>query len=150
MKKPVSITSLLFIAICSCLLFSACKKDKDIPTVSNTQQIIGKWSINRIQEKIFYNGVFVRDTIIKQNPQPYNNIIFGSAGEFQYKFNNASSDIGIYSFAGDNNVNTAAGSSTYQWKILTLTNVLFTVMSSTTNDPNYPGAMVERYQTFVR
>jgi hypothetical protein len=150
MKKSVSITHLFFIAISFCLIFSSCAKDKDIPAVANAQQIIGKWGINRIQEKIYYNGVFVRDTIIKQNPQPYNNIIFGSAGEFQYKFNNVGADIGIYSFAGDNNVNTVAATSSYQWKILTLTNSLFTVMSSSTNDPNYPGALVERYQTFTR
>jgi hypothetical protein len=33
--------------------------------------------------------------------------------------------------------------------MLTLTNVLFTVVNTTT-DPDYPGAVVERYQTFVR
>ncbi|HNN72170.1 MAG TPA: hypothetical protein PKG89_13060, partial [Ferruginibacter sp.] len=58
-------------------------------------------------------------------------------------------DAGTYQFSGSDGIVSNSLPQSYNWKMLTLTNVLFTVVS-TGSDPAYPGALVERYQTFVR
>lgn len=131
------------------IFMNSCAKADTSTSLPNDQQVIGKWNINRIQLKIYVNGVFIKDTIVKQTPNPENFVQFQSNGGFEYRFNTGSSDLGTYEFAGASKMVTNSAPKTYNWTILTLTDVLFTVVSKEP-DPAYPGALVERYQTFVR
>jgi hypothetical protein len=149
MKTPI--TALLFIAGLFSVSFfnSSCAKADNSAVIPKEQQVVGKWSINRIQLKIFNGGVFIKDTILKQTPVPENFVKFEANGSFEYRFNTAASDIGTYEFAAAGSLISNSVPKTYNWTMLTLTNVLFTVVSKGT-DPAFPGAYVERYQTFVR
>ncbi len=132
----------------SLFMYSCAKRDHstDLP---KEQQVVGKWSINRIQLKIYSSGVFVKDTIVTQTPHPENFVKFNADGSFEYRFNSYASDVGTYQFVGLDSVAANSTPNNYRWRMLTLTNVLFTVVNTTT-DPAFPGATVERYQTFVR
>ena len=149
MKNPVPaavvIAGLFFGSIAS----SSCSKITDSSSTPKEQLVIGKWNINRIQLKLYYGGVFAKDKIIPQTQHPENFVRFEAAGDFEYKFNTTGSDLGTYQFKGTDSVISVSGSKTYRWKWLTLTDVLFTVMNTST-DPAYPGATVETYQTFVK
>ena len=114
------------------------------------QQVVGTWSINRIQLRLYYSGIFYKDTIIPQIALPTNFVSFDATNNFQYCFNSAAIDNGAYQFIGADSLISTTPSNIYRWKMLTLTDVLFTVMSTSTNDPAFPGAKVETYQTFVR
>src|SRR6188768_3805993 len=81
-------------------LSNSCAKPDHSTDLPKEQQVLGKWSINRIQLKIFTGGVFVKDTIIKQTPHPENYVRFDGGGNFEYRFNSYSSDIGVYQFKG--------------------------------------------------
>jgi hypothetical protein len=131
------------------IISNSCAKPDHSADLPKEQQVVGKWSINRIQLKIYSSGVFVKDTIIPQTPHPVNFVEFGANGNFEYRFNSYTSDVGTYQFVGADSVVSSSLPNTYRWKMLTLTNVLFTVVNTTT-DPAYPGATVEVYQTFVR
>ena len=131
------------------LLLSSCKKTEDTSTVPKEQLVIGKWNINRMQLKLFYGGVFLKDTIIQQTPHPENFVQFQAGGGFEYRFNTTTSDFGTYQFVGADSVIANVTTKTYRWKMLTLTNQLFTVMNTST-DPGFPGATVEFYQTLVK
>ncbi|HMK02912.1 MAG TPA: hypothetical protein VK489_01920 [Ferruginibacter sp.] len=129
---------------------NSCKKiDNGGIDTPKEQQVIGTWNINRIQLKIYSGSTFLKDTIIPQHPNPVNFVRFAGANEFEYKFNN-SLNVGAYQFKGSDSLISNVTSGIYRWKMLTLTKVLFTVMSTSTNDPLYPGKKVETYQTFVR
>lgn len=130
------------------ITINSCSKSDKTDDLPKEQQVVGKWDINRIQLKIYSSGVFIKDTIIPQTKHP-NFVRFDSNGNFEYKFNATSADIGIYQFVGVDSIVSNSLPNSYRWKILTLTSVLFTVVNTTT-DPAYPGAIVERYQTFVR
>jgi len=149
MKNLYTVTVLFIsIIVLSCFSFSCAKPD----TSSNKpkeQQVVGSWFINRIQLKIFYNGTFYKDTIIPQTPKPKNFVQFDAASTFQYCFNSTTIQNGTYQFKGSDSVISTTPLTIYRWKMLTLTDVLFTVMNTST-DPAYPGAVVETYQTFVR
>ncbi len=80
---------------------------------------------------------------------PENYVSFAAGGNFEYRFNNPAADVGTYQFVGTDSVVSNVTSKVYRWKMLTLTDVLFTVMNTSTN-PAYPGATVETYQTFVK
>ncbi len=144
-------TPLLIIAglISLSVISNSCAKADHSADLPKEQQVVGKWNINRIQLKIFVGGVFVKDTILKQTPKPENFVSFTATGGFEYRFNTNTSDIGTYEFASGGKLITNSSPKTYDWTTLTLTNVLFTVVSKGT-DPAFPGAYVERYQTFVR
>ncbi|MBK6634818.1 MAG: hypothetical protein IPG38_11325 [Chitinophagaceae bacterium] len=144
-------TSLLIIAglFSVIFLFNACAKPDNSAILPKEQQVVGTWSINRIQLKIYINGTFMMDTILKQTPNPVNYVSFDANGGFEYKFNTASADVGSYEFAGGGALITNSTPRSYNWTTLTLTNKLFTVVSKEP-DPAFPGALVERYQTFVR
>ncbi|HMC98544.1 MAG TPA: hypothetical protein VKH37_00275, partial [Ferruginibacter sp.] len=124
------------------------KKD-DGANASVDQLITGHWNINRIQLRLYYNGVFSKDTIIKQTPKPENFVDLGSGGGFEYRFNTSTSDVGTYELIHSDSLNSYTATKTYKWKILTITPVLFTVMSTGT-DPAFPGATVETYHTLVK
>ena len=149
MKNPF--TAFLFIAILFLVLvlLNSCAKADHSADLPKEQQVVGKWSINRIQLKIYSGGVFIKDTILKQTPKPENFVSFNAAGGFEYRFNTATSDKGTYEFAGSGLLISNSVPNTYNWTMLTLTSVLFTVVSKGP-DPAFPGMFVERYQTFVR
>lgn len=144
-------TLLLIIAGITSLsvITSSCAKPDHSADLPKEQQVVGKWNINRIQLKIFVGGVFIKDTIIKQTPKPENFVSFTATGGFEYRFNTTTSDVGTYEFASGGALISNSTPKTYNWTMLTLTNVLFTVVSKGP-DPAFPGAFVERYQTFVR
>jgi hypothetical protein len=131
------------------VLTNSCSKADTSSDLPKEQQVVGKWVINRIQLKIFMNGVFIRDTILKPQPKPENFVRFDANGSIEYRFNSPISDIGTYEFAGAGKLITNSLPKSYNWTMLTLTSVLFTVVSKGT-DPVFPGAFVERYETFTR
>ena len=130
------------------MLSNSCAKPDHSADLPKEQQVVGTWSINRIQLKLYSGSAFLKDTILKQSNYP-NYVKFDANGNFQYKFNSASADIGTYQFVGADSVTSNSIPKNYRWKMLTLTKVLFTVVS-TGADPAFPGLTVERYQTFVR
>ena len=144
-------TSLIFIAglLCVTVFIGSCAKADTSTNLPKEQQVVGEWVINRVQLKLFQNGVFIRDTIIKSTPKPKNFVRFDANGGFEYKLNSTTSDIGTYEFASASTLITNSTPKTYNWTMLTLTNVLFTVVSKGA-DPAFPGYFVERYQTFTR
>jgi hypothetical protein len=142
--------AVLFIGIVVISIFtSSCAKPDTSQDKPKEQQVVGSWYINRIQLKIFYNGSFSKDTIIPQTPKPKNFVQFDANANFQYCFNSQTIKSGTYQFKGADSLISVTPSTTYRWKMLTLTDVLFTVMNTST-DPAYPGATVETYQTFIR
>ena len=135
----------------------SCKKTEVGNLAPKEDLVLGKWNVNRMQLKIFSNGVFVKDTIIKQTPHPENFVNFDANGAFEYRFNATTSDIGTYQFVGADSVYGTTSGKIYKWKMLTLTKDIFTVVTSSNYDPYYPGAftqypgsIIENYQTFVR
>ena len=148
MKNLISIVVLFTgILLFSCFI-SSCTKDDTNSNKPKEQQVVGTWSINRVQLKLYYGGTFLKDTIVQQSYHP-NYVKFDGNGNFEYKFNQPAADVGTYQFAGADSVISNVTSKIYRWKMLTLTDVLFTVMNTST-DPAFPGATVETYQTFVR
>lgn len=129
----------------------SCKKLHDTSGIPKEQLIPGKWFINRIQYKVYYNGVFAFDSIVKRDPKPENFVSFdvAAASAFQYKFNSTVTNTGTYSWKGNDSVICVTPGITYRWKKLTLTDVLFTVVNTETS-PLFPGAVVEKYQTFTK
>jgi hypothetical protein len=147
--KNFTCHALLCAALFTSIFLTSCDKD-DPATRPKEQLIVGAWEINRIQLKVFYGGVFTKDTILKQNPRPTNYVQFDANGAFAYKWNLNPTDLGTYQFKGSDSVITNAIPNAYRWKILTMTEDIFTMMNTTTNEPLYPGATVERYHTLVR
>ncbi len=139
------ITGALFLSLCT----TSCSKSDEDHSGPKEQLIARKWSINRIQLKLYSGSTFVKDTILKQTPHPQNFVTFGTDGSFEYRFNTTTSDLGTYTFKGADSVIASSAPGAYRWKMLTITDQLFTVMSTSSNDPNFPGYKVERYQTFV-
>jgi len=131
------------------VISNSCAKPDHSADLPKEQQVVGKWNINRIQLKIYSGNVFLKDTIIPQTPKPENFVSFDEEGGFEYRFNSTTSDLGLYQFVGADSVVSNSIPKAYRWKMLTLTDVLFTVVSKGT-DPSFPGTTVERYQTFVR
>lgn len=145
MKNHMSAAGLIVIL----LLVVSCNKIADSSTIPKDQLVIGKWNINRMQLRLYYGGVFTKDTIVQQTPLPENFVQFQAGGSFEYRFNTATSDFGTYQFVGADSLVSNVTTKTYRWKMLTLTNQLFTVVNTSTN-PAFPGATVETYQTFVK
>ena len=144
-------TSLLFIAglFCVSVFTNSCAKADTSTNLPKEQQVVGEWVINRVQLRLYQNGVFVKDTVIKSTPKPKNFVRFGADGGFEYKLNSTVSDIGTYEFGTASTLVTNSAPKTYSWTMITLTDVLFTVVSKG-SDPAFPGYYVERYQTFTR
>ena len=131
------------------IIAGSCKKTTDSSSIPRSQLIMGKWNINRMQLKLSYGGDFVKDTIIPQMPAPENFVQFTPVANFEYRFNSTTSDIGTYQFVSPDSLISNVTSKIYRWKILTMTNQLFTVVN-TSSSPSFPGATVETYQTFVK
>lgn len=149
MKNFITTSVLVGIAAICCFT-SSCTKTDTSSDKPKEEQAIGEWNINRIQLRIYYNNVFSKDTIVPQKALPKNFVAFDAGGNFQYCFSSTTINSGTYLWKGADSLISTTPSKIYRWKMLTLTNVLFTVMSTSTNDPAFPGAKVETYQTFVR
>lgn len=148
MKNFTLVTVLSGILLLS-IITTSCKKTEQEGNKPLTA-IAGRWDINRIQLKIYYGGVFFKDSIIPRQPQKENFVKFDDPTKaFQYRFNSAVTDIGTYTLQGNDSIISTA-SKVYNWKMLTLTDVLFTARSTSSSDPSFPGATVETYYTFVR
>lgn len=126
----------------------SCNKENGA-TGSIDQNIVGHWNINRMQLRLYYNGVFSKDTIIKQTPKPENFVDVAAGGGFEYRFNTTTSDVGTYELLHGDSLISYTPNKVYRWKILTALPVLFTAMTTGT-DPAFPGATVETYYTLVK
>ncbi len=149
MKTTYTTFILLIILFTVTVFTGGCAKADTSGGLPKEEMVVGEWVINRVQLKIFQNGVFVKDTIIKSTPKPKNFVRFGADESFEYKLNSTTSDIGTYEFAGAGTLVTNSSPKSYDWTMITLTDVLFTLVSKG-SDPAFPGAYVERYQTFTR
>lgn len=148
MKNFTLVTVLSGILLLSFTLTS-CEKTEAEGNKS-IEAIAGKWAIERIQLRIYYGGVFSKDTIVPRKPQKENFVQFDDASKiFQYRFNSGVTDAGTYVLKGTDSIISTA-SQVYRWKMLTLTDVLFTARNTNNSDPSFPGATVETYYTFVR
>jgi hypothetical protein len=148
MKNFTLVTVLSGILLLS-IITTSCKKTEQEGNKPLTT-IAGRWGINRIQLKIYYGGVFFKDSIIPRAPQKENFVRFDDPTKaFQYRFNAAVTDIGTYTLKGEDSI-IATASKIYNWKMLTLTDVLFTARNTNNNDLSFPGATVETYYTFTR
>jgi hypothetical protein len=145
-------TLVTFIAFLFMLVFSASSCKKSVAESNKPiEEIAGKWGINRIQLRLYYGGVFTKDTIIPRKPQGENFVQFDAGTKaFQYRFNSSTTDTGTYITKGTDSVIATTSSNIYRWKMLTLTSTLFTAVSTNNNDPSFPGASVETYYTLVR
>ena len=145
-------TGLLLIAglFSIAIILNACAKPDHSADLPKEQQVVGEWYINRIQLKIYNGSTFLKDTIIPQSPKPKNFVKFDANAAFEYKYNTTTSNIGTYQFVGSDSIVSVTPAQTYRWKMLTLTNVLFTTSSTSTNDPAFPGLRVETYYTLTR
>ncbi len=149
MKTTYTVLLLVACLFSLSTFINSCSKADTSINLPKEQLVVGKWVINRVQLKIFQNGVFVKDTIIKSTPKPENMVKFGADGSFEYKLNSVTSDLGTYEFAGSGKLVTNSSPKSYNWTMITLTDVLFTLVSKGP-DPAFPGTYVERYQTFTR
>lgn len=150
MKNLYSALRYFVVISCFGIILNSCSKSDDSSNLPKEQQIVGQWGINRVQLKLYSGSTFLKDTIIPNTPKPKNYIIFGSDGSFEYKYNTTTSNIGTYQFAGADSVIATTSGGTYRWKMLTLTNVLYTQVNTSTNDPAFPGLKVETYYTLTR
>lgn len=149
MKTFIPLTAFFTGALFLCLVNTSCKKEENKDAGKPKEQLVArKWSINRIQLRLYSGTTFVKDTIIKQTPHPTNIVSLGADGSFEYRFNTTASDMGTYVWKGADSIIATSSPNAYRWKLLTLTSELFTVVSTGT-DPAFPGYKVERYQTFV-
>lgn len=132
-----------------CSLLSSC--GKSTPDVNKPIEYTqGKWSINRIELRIYYSTILNKDSVIPGHPQGENFVSLDASKNFQFRFNSYTTDTGTYIYPGGDSVIATTTATTYRWKMLTLTDVLFTAKSTSTSDPSFPGATVETYYTFVR
>ncbi len=151
--KNLYYSTLLFVGIVTVSCFiSSCKKTDAGSDKPKEQQVVGEWSIARVEFNAYYPGnSSVTDSILKLKYLPKNYVKFGADNNFQYQLNVATVNMGTFQFKGTDSIICTTPSKIYRWKMLTLTDVLFTVKSTSTNNPAFPGATkVETYQTFVR
>jgi hypothetical protein len=147
--KTIFTPFLMIASLFSMIIISnSCAKPDHSQDLPKEEQVIGTWSINRVQLRLYSGNVFVKDTILTLKQHP-NYVKFNSGNSFEYKCNSALPDEGAYQFVGADSVVSSSIPNSYRWKMLTLTNSLFTVVNTGT-DPAFPGYKVERYQTFVR
>lgn len=147
MKNFTLVTVLSGILLLSISITSCSKSEAD--TNKPIESIAGQWMINRVQLKLYYGAVFYKDTIIS-NGGAYTVNFNNSTQAFSYKYKSPVTETGTYITKGTDSVIATTSTSTYRWKMLTLTDVLFTARNTSNNDPAFPGATVETYYTFVR
>jgi hypothetical protein len=129
---------------------SSCTKATTEEAKPKEVLIVRDWWINRIQLKIYYNNTFFKDTILPNLSKPRNFSKIDADGSFQYCYNSATIETGTYQFKGTDSLIATTNLNTYRWKLLTIIDGLFTTVSTSTNDPAFPGAKVETYHTFTK
>ena len=127
----------------------ACKK-QDQEQNKPIENTIGRWVINRIQLKIYNGNVFVKDSIMPYTAGKNFFTQLDANNSFQFSYNSSVVDNGTYVFKGQDSIIATTPSTVYRWKLLTLTDVLFTTSNVSTNNPGFPGSTVETYYTFTR
>lgn len=148
MKNFTTVT--VFAAIITfCSFLTACSKT-EAGVNKPIEATEGRWDINRVQLRIYYGGVFFKDTIIPNRPQGENAVTIGAGNSFKFKYNSTVTDVGTFIYPGNDSIVATTSTTVYRWKMLTLTDVLFTAKSTSTSNPSFPGATVETYYTFVR
>lgn len=146
--KNFTLVTVLSGILLSSFLFTSCKKDEAASNKS-IDAIAGNWYINRVQVKLYYGGVFLKDSILSNGGA--NTASFDNGTQlFTYKYKSAVAETGTYTTKGADSVIAVSNITTYRWKMLTLTDYLFTARNTSNNDPAFPGATVETYYTFVR
>lgn len=149
MKKIFTLLPLAALLLFTSLTNFTCSKT-DAVVKSDKELATGHWNINRIQWKVFYNGIFTRDTILKQSPKPENYVQFDANGAFKYQFNTSTPETGTYAWTGTDLIQISTTHLNFTWKKLTLiSDGLFTLMRNTTS-PVFPGATIEEYHTLVK
>ena len=150
MKKTSTLLQLTVCIILTSFTVISCKKSDAIDSKPKPELVIGHWNINRIQWKVYYGGVFSRDSILKQVFLPENYIEFGAGGSFKYNFNTSTPEVGTYSWGGSDSLICPTNKTTHKWQVLTLIGPdLFTLKDNTTS-PAFPGATIEEYYTLVQ
>ncbi len=152
MKNFTSVASLCVILFAIVSLSSSCKKEDTSQSRPPEVLVVGQWSLNRVQLKLYNGNTFLKDTIIAFKSYP-NYLKVDTNVPFEYKMNSTTANTGTYVFvkatAGDSLIATTP-SKLFNWKILTLTTDLLTTVETSTSDPAFPGKKVETYHTFVR
>ena len=147
MKNFTLVTVFCGILLSSLLLTSCGKSTPD--SNKPIESIAGTWAINRVQVKLYYSGVFFKDSIIS-NGGAYHITLDNSTQLFTYKYKSPGTEVGSYITKGADSVIATTNVTTHRWKMLTLTDDLFTARNTSNSNPAFPGATVETYYTFVR
>jgi hypothetical protein len=146
--KNFTLVTVLSGILLSSLFLSSCEKT-EAATNKPIEAVAGNWDINRVQVKIYYSGVFFKDSILSNGGA--NHITFDNGTQlFTYKYKSPATEVGTYITKGTDSVIATTNVTTRRWKMLTLTDNLFTARNTSNNDPAFPGATVETYYTFVR
>jgi hypothetical protein len=144
---PVTLLSALFIL---CIAVTSCKKE-EAAVNKPLAAVSGRWFIERIQLRLYNGSVFVKDSIVPRAPKGSNFLDMDDATKaFQYRFNSYTTDIGTYVLKGTDSIIATTPANVYRWKMLTLTDEIFTARNVRSNDPSFPGMKVETYYTFAR
>ncbi len=144
------------ISMLATVIFTGCKKEDKAVARPKEQLIQAKWEINKVQLKFYTSsGVLVKDSTVKQTPQPQNYATFSGSSAVEYRFNKPTSDIGTYGFVGADSIYASIGTSipdittSGNWYNQLLTETNFNLIGRGTS-PGYPGYYVIIYQNFVR
>ncbi len=146
-KNLLSLTAIL--AIVFSAIFSGCAK-KGITDPVALDKASGKWSINAIRYQVYNGSPTPKDSTIPWRPNPENFVSFDGVSSLQYSFNSPTVLGGEYSFIGNDSISIRVDHTTTRWKILLLTNTNFNIESTSSNNPDFPGATVVTFQGFVR
>lgn len=146
-KNLLPLTAIL--ATVFSLLFPGCTK-KGIDNPVTLDKASGKWSINAVRYKVYTGTPTPKDSTIPWRPNPENFVSFDGVSSLQYSFNSPAVLGGDYSFIGNDSISLRVDHKTTRWKILLLTGTNFNIESTSSNNPDFPGATVVTFQGFVR
>lgn len=148
MKKNLLLLTAI-LAIVASVIFPGCVK-KGIENPITLDKASGKWSINAVRYKVYNGSPTPKDSTIPWRPNPENFVSFDGVSSLQYSFNSPAILSGDYSFIGEDSISIRMDHTTTRWKILLLTGSNFNIESTSSNNPEFPGATVVTYQGFVR
>jgi hypothetical protein len=128
-------------------MVSCTKGIKEPVTLDNAA---GTWYIHAIRYQIYDGTQTPQDSTVPWNPAPRNFVNFDGISKLQYCFNSPNATSGSYSFIGDDSIRITVGNEDARWKILLLTPTNFNIERTSTDNHTFPGALVVKYQSFVR